>query len=52
MLAEDVRDEAEAQEVAQRTNASIVIWGEYDSGRAQARFTVSGAARLNGGEPS
>jgi len=40
VLAEDVRDEAEAQEVAQRTNASIVIWGEYDSGRAQARFTV------------
>ena len=40
VLSEDVRDEAEAQEVAQRTNASIVIWGEYDSGRAQARFTV------------
>ena len=40
LLAEDIRDEAEAQEVAQRTNASIVIWGEYDSGRAQARFTV------------
>ncbi|MYD49890.1 MAG: tetratricopeptide repeat protein [Dehalococcoidia bacterium] len=40
VLTEDVRDEAEAQEVAQRTNASIVIWGEYDSGRAQARFTV------------
>ena len=40
VLAEDVRDEAEAQEVAQQTNASIVIWGEYDSGRAQARFTV------------
>ncbi len=40
VLAEDVRDEAEAQEVAQRTKASIVIWGEYDSGRAQARFTV------------
>lgn len=40
VLAEDIRDEAEAQQVAQRTNASIVIWGEYDSGRAQARFTV------------
>ncbi len=40
VLAEDIRDEAEAQEVAQRTSASIVIWGEYDSGRAQARFTV------------
>ncbi len=40
VLTEDVRDEAEAQDVAQRTNASIVIWGEYDSGRAQARFTV------------
>lgn len=40
VLTEDIRDEAEAQEVAQRTNASIVIWGEYDSGRAQARFTV------------
>ena len=40
VLTEDVRDEAEAQEVAQRTKAAIVIWGEYDSGRAQARFTV------------
>ena len=40
VITEDVRDEAEAQEVAQRTKASIVIWGEYDSGRAQARFTV------------
>ena len=40
ILVEDIRDEAEAQEVARRTNASIVIWGEYDSGRAQARFTV------------
>ena len=40
ILVEDIRDEAEAQEVARQTNASIVIWGEYDSGRAQARFTV------------
>ena len=40
ILGEDIRDEAEAQAVARRTNASIVIWGEYDSGRAQARFTV------------
>ena len=40
VLTDDIRDEAEAQEVAQRTNASIVIWGEYDSGRAQASFTV------------
>ena len=40
VLTEDIRDEAEAQDVAQRTKASIVIWGEYDSGRAQARFTV------------
>ena len=44
VLKEDVRDEAEAQEVAQRTNASIVIWGEYDSGRAQVRFTVPALA--------
>ena len=43
-LAEDIRDEAEAQEVAARTKASIVIWGEYDSGRAQARFTVPALA--------
>ena len=43
-LDEDIRDEAEAQEVAARTNASIVIWGEYDSGRAQARFTVPAPA--------
>ena len=40
VLSEDVRDEAEALDAAKRTNASIVIWGEYDSGRAQARFTV------------
>ena len=40
VLSEDIRDEAEAQDAALRTNASIVIWGEYDSGRAQARFTV------------
>ena len=40
VLGEDIRDEAEAQDAARRTNASIVIWGEYDSGRAQARFTV------------
>ena len=44
ILGEDIRDEAEAQEMAQRTNASIVIWGEYDSGRAQARFTVPALA--------
>lgn len=43
-LVEDIRDEAEAQAVAARTNASIVIWGEYDSGRAQARFTVPALA--------
>ncbi len=40
VLTEDIRDEAEAQQVAQRTGASVVIWGEYDSGRAHARFTV------------
>ena len=44
ILGEDIRDEAEAQEMAQRTSASIVIWGEYDSGRAQARFTVPALA--------
>ncbi len=40
VLTEDIRDEAEAQQVAQKTGASVVIWGEYDSGRAHARFTV------------
>ena len=49
VLTEDVRDEAEAQEVAQRTKASIVIWGEYDSGRAQARVYGTCAAWFDGG---
>ncbi len=40
VLTEDIRDEAEAQQVAQKTGASVVIWGEYDSGRAHARFTI------------
>ncbi len=42
LLSEEVRDEVEAQAVAQNTNASIVIWGEYDSGRVLAHFTVPG----------
>ena len=34
-------DEApEAEEAIRRSNAALVIWGEYDSGRVVARFTA------------
>ena len=33
----------EAESVAVRSGATIVIWGEYDSGRVMARFTTPGS---------
>lgn len=39
-----IPDEAAAQAVVQRAGASLVIWGEYDSGRVLARFALSSAA--------
>ncbi|MCX6028692.1 MAG: tetratricopeptide repeat protein [Chloroflexi bacterium] len=38
-----VGDEAAARAVAGRSRAGLVIWGEYDSGRALAHFTAAGA---------
>ena len=37
---EEIRDEATAKAVGRRTQAKLVIWGEYDSGRVLARFTA------------
>jgi tetratricopeptide (TPR) repeat protein len=37
---EEIRDETAAEAVGQRAKATVVIWGEYDSGRALARFTL------------
>ena len=36
-----IRTQDVADEVAARSRAALVIWGEYDSGRVLARFTVS-----------
>lgn len=35
--------EVAAERVGERSGAALVIWGEYDSGRVLARFTVRGA---------
>lgn len=35
-----INGEEAAEEAATRSDATIVIWGEYDSGRAIARFTA------------
>ncbi len=37
-----IRTHEVADEVAERSKAALIIWGEYDSGRILARFTVSG----------
>ena len=37
----EIDGEQAAEEVGRRSNAALVIWGEYDSGRVIARFTVS-----------
>jgi tetratricopeptide (TPR) repeat protein len=39
---EEIHDEAMAAAVAQRAQAAVVIWGEYDSGRVLTRFTMGG----------
>jgi tetratricopeptide (TPR) repeat protein/transcriptional regulator with XRE-family HTH domain len=40
---EEIRDAVGADAVGQRAEATVVIWGEYDSGRILTRFTVPGA---------
>jgi hypothetical protein len=40
---EEIRDAVGADAVGQRAQATVVIWGEYDSGRVLTRFTVPGA---------
>ena len=39
-LPEEINGEAEAVRAGERSGASIVIWGEYNSGRIKATFTV------------
>ena len=38
---EEIESEDAALDVARRSGATIVIWGEYDSGRVKATLTVS-----------
>lgn len=38
----EIDGEADAQEASKRSNSTLVIWGEYDSGRVIARFTTQG----------
>ena len=40
-----------ANEVAQRSQAALVIWGEYDSGRILARFTLSDSSGVSEAAP-
>ena len=40
---EEIRDAVEAEAVRGRARATVVIWGEYDSGRVLARFMVPGS---------
>ena len=37
---EEIEATSDAEAAGQRSDAIIVIWGEYDSGRVMARFTV------------
>ena len=37
---DEIESEADAEAAGRRSDAIIVIWGEYDSGRVMARFTV------------
>ncbi len=39
-LPDAINGEAEALEAGMRSGATIVIWGEYDSGRVKATFTL------------
>ncbi len=40
---EEIRDAVAAEAVRERAQATVVIWGEYDSGRVLARFMVPGS---------
>ena len=42
-----IEDAEAARQASERTEASLVVWGEYDSGRVIARFTPP-AGRSNG----
>ncbi len=42
---EEIESEDAALEVARRSGATMVIWGEYDSGRVRATLTVPEAQR-------
>ena len=44
-----ISNEADAVDAALESMADIVIWGEYDSGRAMANFTVPSQAQGQGG---
>ena len=36
----EIEDEEQAEAAGERSGAQVVIWGEYDSGRVIARFTI------------
>lgn len=38
---EEIANADEAEDAARRSGADVLIWGEYDSGRVIARFTVA-----------
>ena len=47
----EIASEDEARAAAERSRAALLIWGEYDSGRALARFeSAAGAAQARGGQ--
>ena len=47
----EIESDDEARAAAERSRAALVIWGEYDSGRALARFeSAAGAAQARGGQ--
>ena len=47
----EIESREDARAAAERSRAALVIWGEYDSGRALARFeSASGAAESRGGQ--
>ena len=47
----EIESDDEARAAAERSRAALLIWGEYDSGRALARFeSAAGAAQARGGQ--
>lgn len=46
-----IRTQDVADEVAARSRAALLIWGEYDSGRVLARFTVSDGGEVREAAP-